>query len=298
MGMMQPIRRVAAADKHPGELLRERAYIDGRWVGQTASRVAVHDPASGVQLGTVPDLGVAETRDAVAAAHRAFADWRQRLPQERSRLLRKWYDLILAHREDLARLMTAEQGKPLHEARGEIDYAASFVEWFAEEAKRIDGEMPMSHLPDRQMTVRRVPVGVAACITPWNFPCAMVTRKARLDVKPDPRDLRDRAYIPPPRSLPQALPADADIARSLGHYTQAKLILDQGHEGACTGFGLACVINYLRWRSAGMPKRFARISPRMLYHFARRFDEYEGENYEGSSCRGARGSSRPRPART
>jgi hypothetical protein len=116
---------------------------------------------------------------------------------------------------------------------------------------------------------------------------ALVTRKARLDVKPDPRDLRDRAYIPPPRSLPQAFPADADIARSLGHYTQARLILDQGQEGACTGFGLACVINYLRWRSAGMPKRFARISPRMLYHFARRFDEYEGENYEGSSCRGA-----------
>ena len=116
---------------------------------------------------------------------------------------------------------------------------------------------------------------------------APVARRARLDVNPDPRDLRDRAYIPPPRSLPQVLPADADIARFLGHYTQARLILDQGQEGACTGFGLACVINYLRWRAAGMPKRLARISPRMLYHFARRFDEYEGENYEGSSCRGA-----------
>jgi len=178
MGMIQPIRRVAAADKHLGDLLREHAYIDGAWVGQAATRIPVHDPATGLQLGTVPDLGLAETRDAIAAAHRAFAGWRRKLPQERSALLRAWFDLILANREELARLMTAEQGKPLHEARGEIDYAASFVEWFAEEAKRIDGEMPMSHLPDRQMTVRREPLGVAACITPWNFPSAMITRKA------------------------------------------------------------------------------------------------------------------------
>lgn len=108
-----------------------------------------------------------------------------------------------------------------------------------------------------------------------------------LDAAADPRDLRDRSYQPPPRSLPEHFPADADIDRFLGAYTRAGLVLDQGREGACTGFGLACVINYLRWRGAGMPRKLARISPRMLYHFARRFDEYEGENYAGSSCRGA-----------
>lgn len=152
------------------------------------------------------------------------------------------------------------------------------------------GLVPFSDVVTRARTLWAAAVPVPALAGARRKVAAtpvMVTRKARLDVKPDPRDLRDRAYIPPPRSLPQALPADADIARSLGHYTQAKLILDQGQEGACTGFGLACVINYLRWRSAGMPRRFVRISPRMLYHFARRFDEYEGENYEGSSCRGA-----------
>jgi aspartate-semialdehyde dehydrogenase len=161
-----------------GNLLFDAAYIDGQWVKCEAPAIAVNDPSSGERIGTVPDLGVAETRRAIQAAHAAMAGWKALLPQQRSVYLRKWYDLMLANKEDLARLMTAEQGKPLHEARGEIDYAASFVEWFAEEAKRIDGEMPMSHLPNRQMTVRREPVGVVACITPWNFPSAMITRKA------------------------------------------------------------------------------------------------------------------------
>jgi succinate-semialdehyde dehydrogenase len=158
-------------------LLREFAFIDGKWRanGQT---IAVINPSTGELVGRVPDMGVEETRLATAAAEQAFDGWRRLLPQERSRLLRAWYDLIVANREDLAVLMTLEQGKPLAESRGEIDYAASFVEWFAEEAKRIEGEMPMSHLPNRQMTVRREPVGVVACITPWNFPSAMITRKA------------------------------------------------------------------------------------------------------------------------
>lgn len=116
---------------------------------------------------------------------------------------------------------------------------------------------------------------------------ALAARRANLNVRPDPADLRDRPYTPPPRSLAQQFPADSDIATFIGTYTRAGLILDQGQEGACTGFGLACVINYLRWRGAGMPKRLASVSPRMLYHFARRYDEYAGENYEGSSCRGA-----------
>lgn len=115
----------------------------------------------------------------------------------------------------------------------------------------------------------------------------VAARRANLNVTPDLADLRDRPYLPPPRSLPQIFPADSDIRRFIGAYTQAGLILDQGQEGACTGFGLACVINYLRWRTAGMPKKLDSVSPRMLYKFARRFDEYEGENYDGSSCRGA-----------
>ncbi|MBK8118416.1 MAG: peptidoglycan-binding protein [Sulfuritalea sp.] len=116
---------------------------------------------------------------------------------------------------------------------------------------------------------------------------ALVTRRARLNVKADPSDLRDRPYQPPPHSMPAIFPADGDIERFMGAYTQAGLILNQGQEGACTGFGLACVVNYLRWRGAGMPKKLESVSPRMLYKFARRYDEYEGENYDGSSCRGA-----------
>ncbi|MGK2915495.1 MAG: peptidoglycan-binding protein [Porticoccaceae bacterium] len=138
----------------------------------------------------------------------------------------------------------------------------------------------------KAQTIWAVPVPMAARVGGKRKAPAVPSR-AKLDVNQDPQDLRDRAYTPPPRSLPQVFPGDADIARFLGAYTRAKLILDQGKEGACAGFGLACVINYLRWRAAGMPAAFARISPRMLYHFARRFDEYEGESYEGSSCRGA-----------
>jgi succinate-semialdehyde dehydrogenase len=158
-------------------LLREFAFIDGKWRANGRT-IAVINPSTWELVGRVPDMGIEETRLAIEVAERAFDGWRRLLPQQRSRLLRAWYDLITANREDLAVLMTLEQGKPLAESRGEIDYAASFVEWFAEEAKRIDGEMPMSHLPDRQMTVRREPVGVVACVTPWNFPSAMITRKA------------------------------------------------------------------------------------------------------------------------
>jgi aspartate-semialdehyde dehydrogenase len=160
-------------------LLREFAYIDGRWCSAASgATIEVTDPATGEIIGRVPDMGVAETREAIAAADAAFKPWRALLPQQRAKTLRAWHDLILENREDLAVLITLEQGKPLAESRGEIDYAASFVEWFAEEAKRLDGEMPASHLPNRLMTVRHEPVGVAAAVTPWNFPSAMITRKA------------------------------------------------------------------------------------------------------------------------
>ncbi len=169
-----PAARLADAS-----LLRELAFFGGDWrAANTGATVEVGDPATGHRIGTVPDMGVDETRAAIDAAQAAFGSWRALLPQERSKFLRSWFDLIVANREDLAVIMTLEQGKPVAESRGEIDYAASFVEWFAEAAKRLDGEMPASHLPNRLMTVRREPVGVAAAVTPWNFPCAMITRKA------------------------------------------------------------------------------------------------------------------------
>lgn len=160
-------------------LFRAFAYIDGKWcAADSGASLSVSDPATGEAIGTVPDLGTAETRRAIAAAERAFPAWRALLPNERAQRLRRWHDLMVAARDDLALIMTLEQGKPLAEAKGEIDYAASFIDWFAEEARRLNGETLASHLPNRQMTVRREPVGVVACVTPWNFPSAMITRKA------------------------------------------------------------------------------------------------------------------------
>jgi aspartate-semialdehyde dehydrogenase len=160
-------------------LLREFAYIDGAWTASSSSRqIGVTDPASGEWIGNVPSLSAVESEAAIAAAQRAFPAWAARLPQERARLLRAWFDQITAHREDLAILMTLEQGKPISEARGEIDYAAAFIEFYAEEAKRTNIESVTSHLPHAAMSVRRQPMGVAALVTPWNFPSAMITRKA------------------------------------------------------------------------------------------------------------------------
>lgn len=158
-------------------LFRERAYVDGAWVG-AERQIAVTDPASGAILGTVPNLGAGDAERAVAAADRAFAAWRKTTALERARILRRWAELMLRHRADLARLMTAEQGKPLAEAEGEVGYAASFLEWFAEEARRVDGEVIQPDRADRRLLVRRDPVGVVAAVTPWNFPLAMITRKA------------------------------------------------------------------------------------------------------------------------
>ncbi|HAQ24474.1 MAG TPA: succinate-semialdehyde dehydrogenase (NADP(+)), partial [Pseudomonas sp.] len=160
-------------------LFRQQAYVDGAWLdadgGQT---LEVNNPASGEILGTVPKMGAAETRRAIEAAERALPAWRDLTAKERSQTLRRWFELIMQNQEDLARLMTLEQGKPLTESRGEIAYAASFIEWFAEEAKRIYGDTIPGHQKDKRIIVIKQPIGVTAAITPWNFPAAMITRKA------------------------------------------------------------------------------------------------------------------------
>jgi succinate-semialdehyde dehydrogenase / glutarate-semialdehyde dehydrogenase len=161
------------------ELLRNRAFIGGQWC-EADSRAAhpVLNPATGATLTTVPHMGAAETRRAIEAARAAFPAWAARTAKERAQVLRRWYELLLANQEDLAVLMTAEQGKPLAEARGEIAYGASFIEWFAEEGKRLYGDVIPGHQADKRLVVLRQPVGVVAAITPWNFPLAMITRKA------------------------------------------------------------------------------------------------------------------------
>jgi succinate-semialdehyde dehydrogenase/glutarate-semialdehyde dehydrogenase len=159
-------------------LLREQCFVNGAWVdAEGGATLAVHNPATGEELGTVPALDGAATEKAVAAAHGAFPAWGAKTAKERAVILRRWHDLMLLNAEDLARLMTAEQGKPLAESKGEISYAASFVEWFAEEAKRVYGDVIPGHQADKRIVVLRQPVGVVAAITPWNFPAAMITRK-------------------------------------------------------------------------------------------------------------------------
>ena len=160
------------------ELFREACYIDGRWIaGAADASIAVDDPATGEIIGYVPRLGRTETRAAIDAAAAAFPAWRARTGKERALLLRKWFDLIMANQEDLARLMTLEQGKPLSESRGEVAYGAGFIEWFSEEAKRTYGDTIPSHARDKRIVVIKEPIGVVGCITPWNFPIAMITRK-------------------------------------------------------------------------------------------------------------------------
>ncbi|MGC4023798.1 MAG: NAD-dependent succinate-semialdehyde dehydrogenase [Mesorhizobium sp.] len=160
-------------------LLRELAYIDGKWIADgRATTFAVTNPADGSLIAQVASLGADATCSAIDAASRAFTGWSAMLPQERAAILRKWFELIVDAKDDLAIIMTIEQGKPLKESRGEIDYAASFIEWYADEAKRLNAEGISSHLPDAAMMVQRVPVGVVGVVTPWNFPAAMLTRKA------------------------------------------------------------------------------------------------------------------------
>ena len=159
-------------------LFREQAFVGGRWIAaDSGERVEVTDPASGAVIGTIPKLSAIETRRAIEAAEKALPDWRARTAKERAVILRRWYDLMMQHQEDLAVLMTLEQGKPLAESRGEIAYAAAFIEWFGEEGKRAYGDVIPGHARDKRIVVLKQPVGVAAAITPWNFPAAMITRK-------------------------------------------------------------------------------------------------------------------------
>jgi succinate-semialdehyde dehydrogenase/glutarate-semialdehyde dehydrogenase len=157
-------------------LLQTRAYIDGAWI-ETNRRFAVTDPAMGSSIAEVSDLDVDAASQTIAAAHAAWPGWRAKTGKERAALLRRWYDLIVASADDLAVIITAEQGKPLLEARGEVMYGAAFIEWFAEEAKRVDGDVLASPAHDKRLLVLKQPVGVCASITPWNFPIAMITRK-------------------------------------------------------------------------------------------------------------------------
>ncbi|WP_221928822.1 MULTISPECIES: NADP-dependent succinate-semialdehyde dehydrogenase [Tepidiphilus] len=160
-------------------LFRTQAYIDGRWVDADDGAVlTVRNPADGSVLGTVPKMGATETRRAIEAANAAWPAWRALTAGARARILRRWFDLIVENQEDLALIMTSEQGKPLTEARGEVLYAASFIEWFAEEGKRIYGDVIPPHQTDKRIVVTKEPIGVCGAITPWNFPSAMITRKA------------------------------------------------------------------------------------------------------------------------
>lgn len=159
------------------ELFREAAFVAGKWVAATHSDMAVRNPATNSVLGYVPYISAARTREAIERAEVAFRDYRTLTGKERASILRRWFDLIIEHKEDLAKILTAEQGKPLAEARGEIDYAASYVEWFAEEAKRVNGDTLLAPKASQRISVTKQPVGVCAAITPWNFPAAMLTRK-------------------------------------------------------------------------------------------------------------------------
>ena len=160
-------------------LFRQQCYVDGQWINADSGAVeAVNNPANGKKLGTVPRLGTDETRRAIGAAEKAFPAWRATTAKERSTILRRWFELCMENQADLAAIMTLEQGKPLAESRGEIAYGSAFIEWFAEEARRVYGDVIPGHTRDRRIVVLKEPIGVAAAITPWNFPNAMITRKA------------------------------------------------------------------------------------------------------------------------
>ena len=236
------------------DLLRHQAYIDGQWCDASNGDVTeIFNPANGESLGSVPNIGGAQTRQAIEAAQAVQPAWRALTAKERAARLRKWYELMLANQEDLARIMTAEQGKPLTEARGEVLYAASFIEWFAEEAKRVYGDTIPGHQPDKRLIVTKEPIGVTAAITPWNFPAAMITRKAgpalaagcAMVLKPAPQTpfsalalavLAERAGIP--AGLFSVLPADAERSREVGAELCANPIVRKLSFTGSTGVGI------------------------------------------------------------
>jgi succinate-semialdehyde dehydrogenase/glutarate-semialdehyde dehydrogenase len=173
------LKKPSALSLKDPSLFRQQCYINGQWTDADSGKtIDVTNPATGEVLGTIPNMGTAETRRAIEAASAAWAGWRKKTAKERANVLRKLFNLMMENQEDLAILMTAEQGKPMAESKGEIAYAASFIEWFAEEGKRIYGDVIPAHQPDKRIVVTKEPVGVVAAITPWNFPAAMITRKA------------------------------------------------------------------------------------------------------------------------
>jgi succinate-semialdehyde dehydrogenase/glutarate-semialdehyde dehydrogenase len=192
------------------KLLRDQAFIDGGWFGSTMT-FPVTDPASGEVLARLPELGAIETRRAIEAADHAWPAWRALTARQRSTVLRSWFELIVANADDLALLMTREQGKPLAEAKGEIIYGASFVEWFAEEAKRIYGDVIPSPAADKRLVVLKQPIGVCAAITPWNFPIAMITRKVAPALAAG-----CTVVIKPPEQTPLSALALAELAHRAG----------------------------------------------------------------------------------
>ena len=160
------------------KLFRDKNYIDGEWIASdSGDTISVNNPANLKEIGTVPKCGTSETKKAIEAANKAWPDWKSKSARQRSDILRKWFDLIIKNKEELAQIMTIEQGKPINESRGEIGYGASFIEWFSEEAKRVYGDTIPDPMTDRRIVVLKQPVGVVASITPWNFPNAMITRK-------------------------------------------------------------------------------------------------------------------------
>ncbi|GAA6131470.1 NADP-dependent succinate-semialdehyde dehydrogenase [Halopseudomonas sabulinigri] len=239
---------------HCPELFRQQAFVDGHWCeADSGARTEIFNPANGERLGSVPNMGAAETRRAIEAAQQAQQAWRQRTAKERGQVLRKWFDLMLQHQEDLARIMTAEQGKPLAEARGEVGYAASFLEWFAEEAKRVYGDVIPGHQPDKRILVQKEPVGVTAAITPWNFPAAMITRKAgpalaagcAMVLKPAPQTpfsalalalLAEQAGLP--AGLFSVITADVDASRAVGGELCSNPIVRKLSFTGSTGVGI------------------------------------------------------------
>ena len=239
---------------HCPDLFRQQAYIDGHWCeADKGSRTAILNPANGQSLGSVPNMGADETRRAILAAQSAQPAWRRKTAKERGAVLRKWFELMMQHQEDLARIMTAEQGKPLAEARGEVAYAASFIEWFAEEAKRVYGDVIPGHQADKRILVQKEPVGVTAAITPWNFPAAMITRKVgpalaagcAMVLKPAPQTpfsalalaaLAEQAGLP--AGLFSVITADVDQSIAVGNELCANPVVRKLSFTGSTGVGI------------------------------------------------------------
>src|SRR5688572_9196041 len=193
-------------------LWKELGFIGGQWLpADEGLTTEIRNPANGDRLGTVPVMRAAETRRAIEAAHAAMPAWSKKTAGERAKIMRRWFDLMLANVDDLAVIMTAEQGKPLAESKGEITYAASFIEWFAEEGKRIYGDIIPGHQADKRIMVLRQPIGVVAGITPWNFPAAMITRKAAPALAAG-----CTIVIKPAEQTPLTALALADLAREAG----------------------------------------------------------------------------------